>query len=94
MLQCPPLTAKRMRPLLGPSWRRAQSSLAATLNGNPSAFKKLKDVIDHFVGPEKVSQSVFCTRIPRCATDDDVRELFEEDGFCVYVSSILLKYIN
>jgi hypothetical protein len=83
-----------MRPLLGPSWRRAQSSLAATLNGNPSAFKNFQDVIDHFITPEKIPQTVFCRKIPECATDDDIRQLFEEDGFGVYVSSLLLAGLS
>jgi hypothetical protein len=83
-----------MRPLLGPSWRRAQSSLAAALNGNPSAFKNIKDVVEHFVTPEIIPQTVFCRSIPECATDDDVRQLFEEDGFGVYVSSLLLAGLS
>lgn len=94
MLQCPPLTVKRMRPLLGPSWRRAQSSVAATINGNPLAFRNLKAVLDHFLTPEKLLRTLFCSRLPSYATDDDVRELVEEDGFDVYFSSLLSAYLN
>ena len=83
-----------MRPLLGPSWRSAQSSVAATINGNPSAFRNLKVVLDHFLTPENLPRTLFCSRLPVCATDDDVREHVGEYGFDVYFSSLLSAYLN
>ena len=83
-----------MRLLLRPSLRSAQSSLAATLNGNPSAFRSIGDVVNHFVPPEKLPQTVICNKLPEFATDDDVRELFEDEGFGVYVTSLPSAYFN